>query len=144
MKPVQCTKPDGTPMLGQPRQMAFGSGDVRRLIRQFNAPLLGSTDDTVADSLIGRLYGQDVNVIAAMLLTGLGNYNRKLDVDDIDKIIDAHLDDGGTYSDLVRLIRLALEEGNHIPKQKEQPTGAGAESRGRDLSAFTGGEGNPT
>lgn len=119
MKYIEVTKSedDPMPMLDQPCRMGFGYGDMRRLQKLFNAPLIGD-ETTWSTSLLGRLGNQDANVISAFMAIGLANYRKKLDQEDTDKLIEAYLDGGGEMNDLVKLIRRALEAGNHIPKKK--------------------------
>ena len=121
MKHIEAIRDDGTDMFEQPRRCGFGFGDIRRAQKVFNAPLVGD-EATWKDSILGRLGSLDFNVISWLLATGLNNFSKKkLDQEDADQLIENYLDGDppGKLSDIVKLLRDALDAGRFVPKSKQ-------------------------
>lgn len=98
-------------VLDRPRRIRFGIVDLRDLQRM----LMGSS----LVQIVRRLQELDLDAIIAALWIGLRRDDGKLKRDDIERLIQAHIDGGGTLAEIIGPLSDAFVAGAGLVRPPE-------------------------
>lgn len=106
----------------RPRRMGFSFGDVKKIARALNGPLIGTVNMPGAEHAVTvRLFALDFEAISVVAYWGLFRFDGEITTEKTEELIaDYNVRKQDPY-EFVNLLMKALRAGGHLPKDKDEP-----------------------
>lgn len=109
----------------RPRRMGFTYGDIKKITRGLNGPLIAGQSVPGADrSVWVRLWSLDPDAVSTVAYWGLQRFDPDIKTEKVDDLIYRY----NVYTEdpyaLIGLIVKALQIGGHLPKDQDKPVEA--------------------
>jgi len=111
----------------RPRRMGFSFGDIKKITRALNGPLLGGTGVPGAErSVWVRLWSLDPDALSTVCYWGLFRFDPEITTEKVDELIYGYNVRTKDPMKLVSLVMDALRAGGHLPEDKDKPVAPGS------------------